>query len=96
MILVKQVVRAEGRITLYLDVDFPDGTVKTVELDAAEIEERLKLVSQLLGRKPTKADLRDIVKALISKVREGAKPPSPWSFDYVEFAGLDFESGGLT
>jgi hypothetical protein len=49
MIKLTQVKTILGKATLLFNVDFPDGTTKTVEVDVGELEDRLKQLRQLLG-----------------------------------------------
>ena len=93
MIKLKQVKTVYGRATLVFEADFPDGTVKTVEIDHEEIRERLKTVRRLLGRPVTKADLKYVIKTLFKELREG-KEEIPETFDYAEFIEVDLEAEG--
>ncbi len=90
MIRLKQVSTLYGKATLVFEADFPDGTTKNVQIEAAELEERLKQVRQLLGRDLTTSDLKDVVKTLINQIRQG-QTPFPQKFDYSAFVGVDFE-----
>jgi hypothetical protein len=42
MIKLKQVLTVLGKGVLVFEADFPDGTVKNVQIDLSELEERLK------------------------------------------------------
>jgi hypothetical protein len=90
MIKLKQVSTILGKGSLIFEVDFPDGTIKTVQIDLSDLEERLKQVKQLLGRNLTTDDLKDIVKTVINQIREGSQPFSQ-KFDYNSLIGVDFE-----
>jgi len=90
MIKLTQVKTILGKATLLFNVDFPDGTTKTVEVDVGELEERLKQLRQLLGRDPTTDDLRDVLKTLFNQLRQGQQP-FPQKFDYNSLIGVDFE-----
>jgi len=90
MIKLKQVTTVLGRGFMIFEVDFPDGAVRNVQIDLAEIEERLKQVRELLGRDLTVNDLKDVVKNVINQIRQG-QTPFPQKFDYSSLIGVDFE-----
>jgi len=90
MIKLTQVKTILGKATLLFNVDFPDGTTKTVEADVGELEERLKQLRQLLGRDLTTDDLRDVLKTLFNQMRQG-QTPFQQKFDYTALIGVDFE-----
>lgn len=92
MIKLKQVKTKLGGATLIFEADFPDGTVRVVEMDEEEIKERLKTVRRLLGRPVTKRDLKDVIKAVFKEIREKKEVP-PETFDYTEFIDVDLEDG---
>ncbi|RLG06189.1 MAG: hypothetical protein DRN65_05735 [Thaumarchaeota archaeon] len=93
MIKLKQIKTKYGRATLVFEADFPDGTVRTVEIDDEEIRERLKTVRKILGRPATKTDLKYVIKTLFKELREG-KEEMPETFDYAEFIEVDLEAEG--
>ena len=93
MIKLKQIKTKYGRATLVFEADFPDGTVRTVEIDDEEIRERLKTVRKILGRPATKTDLKCVIKTLFKELREG-KEEIPETFDYAEFIEVDLEAEG--
>jgi len=90
MIKLKQVTTVLGKGSLIFEADFPDGTVKNVQIDLSDLEDRLKQLRTLLGRDLTVADLKDVVKTVISQVRQG-QTPFPQKFDYSSLIGVDFE-----
>lgn len=93
MIKLKQVKTELNKVILVFEADFPDGTIKTVEIDGAEIEERLKHVRNLLGRLLTLQDLKDVIKTIFKELREGKKPLTE-KFDYSQFIDVDLEAEG--
>ena len=90
MIKLKQVLTVLGKGVLVFETDFPDGTVKNVQIDLSELEDRLKQLRQLLGRDLTTDDLRDVLKTLFNQIRKGQQP-FPQKFDYTALIGVDFE-----
>jgi hypothetical protein len=90
MIKLKQVLTVLGKGILVFETDFPDGTVKDVQIDVSELEDRLKQLRELLGRDLTVADLKDVVKNVVNQIRSGAQP-FPQKFDYTALIGVDFE-----
>jgi len=90
VIKLKQVKTTYGRATLVFEADFPDGTVRVVEIDDEEIRERLKTIRKLLGRPTTKTDLKYVIKTLFRELRE-KREELPETFDYTEFIDVDLE-----
>jgi hypothetical protein len=90
MIKLKQVLTVLGKGVLVFEADFPDGTVKDVQIDVSELEDRLKQLRELLGRGLTVADLKDVVKNVVNQIRSGAQP-FPQKFDYTALIGVDLE-----
>ena len=93
MIKLKQVKTTYGRATLVFEADFPDGTVRIVEVEDEEIRERLKTVRRILRRPVTKADLKYVIKTLFRELRE-KREALPETFDYAEFIDVDLEAEG--
>jgi len=90
MIKLTQVKTSLGSAVLVFSVDFPDATVRTVEVDASDVVDRLKKVKSLLGRSLTVDDLKAVIKQVIAELRQGQKPlMEKWS--YADFVGVDLE-----
>lgn len=81
-----------GETIIRVEADFPDGSVRLVDLDYAEVEDRLKQVRLLLGREPTEQDLIDAIRAIVNKIREGKLPISK-PLQLEQLIGLDIEGG---
>lgn len=81
-----------GETIIRVEADFPDASVRLVDLDYAEIEDRLRQVRLLLGREPTEQDLIDVIRAIVNKMREGKLPISK-PLQLEQLIGLDIESG---
>ncbi|MEM1530476.1 MAG: hypothetical protein QXI05_02950 [Candidatus Bathyarchaeia archaeon] len=92
MIRVKQVFMRAGETIVRVEADFPDASVRLVDLDYAEIEDRLRQVRLLLGREPTEQDLIDVIRAIVNRMREGKLPVSR-PIQLEQLIGLDIESG---
>ena len=90
MIKLKQIKTALNSAVLLFEVDFPDGSTKTVEVDVTMLEDRLKQVMQLLGRNLTADDLKDVLKTLFNQIRQG-QTPFQQKFDYTALIGVDLE-----
>jgi len=89
LIKLKQITTEFGKTTLVFEVDFPDGVVRTVEIDYEEIKTRLAQVKKLLG-KISKEDFKNVVKTLIDELRQG-KEPFAEKIDFSKFVGVDLE-----
>jgi len=81
-----------GETIVRVETDFPDASVRLVDLDYAEIEDRLRQVRLLLGREPTEQDLIDVIRAIVNRMREGKLPVSK-PIQLEQLIGLDIESG---
>jgi len=81
-----------GETIVRVEADFPDASVRLVDLDYAEIEDRLRQVRLLLGREPTEQDLIDVIRAMVNRMREGKLPVSR-PIQLEQLIGLDIESG---
>jgi benzoyl-CoA reductase/2-hydroxyglutaryl-CoA dehydratase subunit BcrC/BadD/HgdB len=90
MIKLKQITTLLGKAIFVFSVDFPDGTVKDVQINMEDLNEQLKQLRNILGRDLTTTDLKDVIKNVINKVRSGATP-FPQTFDYNSLIGSDFE-----
>jgi cell fate (sporulation/competence/biofilm development) regulator YmcA (YheA/YmcA/DUF963 family) len=91
MIKLTQIKTAQNKTVLIFHVDFPGGGMETVEVEADEIEERLKQLRQILGRDPTVNDFKDVVKTLFNQLRQG-RMPFPQKIDLNSLLGVDFEA----
>ena len=89
MIKIIQVKRDMGQIILTIEYGMTSGN-EVIDVDAEQIVDRLKNLRNLLGRKPTQNEAREIVVALINEVRAGREPfveIVPWE----NFIGVDLE-----
>ncbi|MEM2163901.1 MAG: hypothetical protein QXO15_11625 [Nitrososphaerota archaeon] len=95
MIKIKQVKTKAGETLLLIEADFPDGSIKTVEVDYGEVEERLKKIKELLGREPTEQDFKDALKAIINEMRT-AKRPLEKKIPLEQLINVDLEGAEQT
>ncbi|MEM3646567.1 MAG: hypothetical protein QW334_00280 [Thermofilum sp.] len=91
MIKITQVKTKQGETILNIQADFPDGTVKNVEIGYSEVEDRLKKIQELLGREPSEQDFKDIVKAIVSEIRVMRKPLVK-KFPFENMMNIDLEA----
>lgn len=91
MIKITQVTQKMGETILRIQADFPDGSIKTVEVDYSEVEERLKRIRELLGREPNEQDFKDAIKAIVNETR-AAKRPLEKKFPFEEYINVDLEA----
>jgi len=91
MIKIKQVKAKAGETILLIEADFPDQTVRSVEIDYKDVEERLRKVKELLGREPNEWDFKDAVKAIVNEMR-AAKKPLEKKFPFEQFINTDLEA----
>jgi len=91
MIKITQVTQKMGETILRIQTDFPDGSIKTVEVDYSEVEERLKRIRELLGREPNEQDFKDAIKAIVNEMR-AAKKPLEKKFPFEEYINVDLEA----
>lgn len=90
MIKIIQVSTKYGETVLRMQVDFPEGSVQTVEVDYSEVKERLEKIRELLGREPMERDFMDAVKAIVNEMR-AAKRPLTKAFPFEQFINIDLE-----
>jgi len=90
LIKLKQVTTELGKTTLTFEVDFPDSSVRTVEIDYEEIKERLVKVKNLLGT-VSREHFKNVVKTLIDELRQG-KQPFPEQIDFAKYIDIDLEA----
>lgn len=90
MIKLKQIQTVMDELTLIFEVDFPDGSIKTISIAFSEIKEVLRQVQSLLGRTPTLNDFKDAVKAYVNKIRE-QQTEVKQSFSIQDLIGVDLE-----
>lgn len=89
-VIITQVKRDTGQVVLTIEYSTDNGP-GTVDVEGEQIIERLKQLRALLGRKPTQAEAKDCVVALINQVRVGREPLVeivPWE----DFIGIDLEA----
>jgi len=89
-VVITQVKRDAGQVILIIQYSTDNGP-ETVDIEGEQIVERLKQLRSLLGRKPTQAEAKDCVVALIDEIRVGREPLVeiiPWE-DYI---GVDLEA----
>ncbi|MEM3581525.1 MAG: hypothetical protein QXQ64_09780 [Candidatus Bathyarchaeia archaeon] len=93
MIKLKQIVVQGGEARLVFEADgFPEGT-RLIQVPIADIEEKVKIVAQTLGRNPTRQDYLDAVKKVIADLRlqRAAVPSRP---DFLSLIDVDLEGEG--
>jgi len=90
MIKLTAVSTVNGEVTLTFQVDFPDSTIRTVQIPLAEIVEKLKTVKQVLGRNVTVQDAKDVIVTLVNQIRQ-EKSPLTERFDFTPYIGVDLE-----
>jgi|GEM_PF-1921322 len=90
MIKLKSVKRTLNETILSFDYDLEDE-ILSVDIDEKDLNERLKLLRELLGRELTYQDLKDVIKSIIASVRKG-KYEFPQRFDYSSLINMDLES----
>jgi len=90
MIKLTAVSTVNGEVTLTFQVDFPDSTIRTVQIPLAEIVEKLKTVKQVLGRNVTVQDAKDVIVTLVNQIRQ-EKSPITERFDFSPYIGVDLE-----
>jgi hypothetical protein len=73
MIRINAVSRTGGQVILTLEYSIDGGAV-ILDLDAEHIIDRLKQLRNLVGRKPTASEAREVVVALINELRAGREP----------------------
>jgi len=90
MIKLSAVSTMNGEVTLTFQVDFPDSTIRTVQIPLAEIVERLKIVKQILGTNITLQDARNVIITIVNQMRQ-QKSPLTERFDFTAYIGVDLE-----
>ena len=90
MIKLTAVSTVNGEVTLTFQVDFPDSTIRTVQIPLVEIVEKLKTVKQILGTSVTLQDARNVIITIVNKLREGQTPLTE-RFDFTPYIGVDLE-----
>jgi len=89
MIKIKQVYteHGEGYLTVEYDVE---GRLKQVTISLGDVAEKLRELKAIVGRKLTVQDLKDVVKTLIDKHREGQAVLLE-KFDFSPLIDVDLE-----
>ena len=91
MIKLKLVEMRNGETTLVFIADgFPEGT-REVEIPLSEVTEKLKTVKNILGRSLTIKDAENVIKTIITKLRE-QKASIAERFDFTSYIGVDLEA----
>jgi pectate lyase len=90
MIKLTAVSTVNGEATLTFQVDFPDSTIRTVQIPLAEIVEKLKTVKQILGTNITLQDARNVIITIVNQMRQ-QKSPITERFDFTPYIGVDLE-----
>jgi hypothetical protein len=90
MIKLTAVSTVNAEVTLTFQADFPDSTIRTVQIPLAEIVEKLKTVKQVLGRNVTVQDAKDVIVTLVNQIRQ-EKSPLTERFDFTPYIGVDLE-----
>lgn len=91
MIRLKQITTVYGETTLVFDVDFPDGSVRELRIQSADLTDRMRELKRLVGRELTVGDLRNVIVAVVNQMREGKKPLTE-RFDLSQYVGVDLEA----
>lgn len=89
MIIIRQVRRDQGQVLLRVEYDDQGGT-KTIWIDQADLIERFREFRNLIGRKPSEQERKEIFVKLISELREKKEPLIeiiPWE----NYIGVDLE-----
>jgi len=89
MIKLKSVRRTLNETILSFDYDFEDK-ILSVDIDEKDLNERLKMLKEILGRELTYQDLKDVIKSIIAEVRKG-KYEFHQRFDYSLLINEDIE-----
>jgi hypothetical protein len=75
-----------------LRFEYSDGAVtKTVDINEADLRERLKTVKNIIGRSLTLQDVKETVLQIFAEIRAGKKPLREL-FDYTQFIDVDLET----
>ncbi len=90
MIRLKQITVTQGITSFLFEYDLA-GTIYELKIDEREIVEKLKELSNLLGRKTTLQDLKEIIIQIVNEVRQGKKPFLE-RFDYSQFIDVNLEA----
>ena len=92
MIKTKKIAMNQGKYVLQVEYTGPFQDTKTLSLDFDEVKTRLNQVSRLLGRKATRQDMRDVVKAFVYEAREKGQD-AVLPLDPSELLEIDLELG---
>jgi hypothetical protein len=75
-----------------LRFEYSDGVVtKTVDINEADLRERLKTVKNIIGRSLTLQDVKEVLLQIFAEIRSGKKPLREL-FDYTQFIDVDLET----
>jgi hypothetical protein len=69
MIKITQIRTGSGLFLATVEYDGPFIDTKTMTIDLADVRDRLKQVSKLLGRKPVLKDVKDAIIAIVNDAR---------------------------
>ena len=91
MIKTTKIAMNQGNYVLQVEYTGPFEGTKQLSIDVDEVKTRLNQVSSLLGRKATRQDMRDVVKAFVNEAREkGLDAALP--LDLSELLEVDLEA----
>jgi hypothetical protein len=74
MIKITQVRRDVGQVLLRIDYDDPTGQTATVWIDAKDITDRMRQFRELMGRRLSMEESRQILVKMIRDLRERKEP----------------------
>jgi len=80
-----------GRTLLLVEYDGPFEGTRMLEIDMDDVRERLRQVSQALGRKPSKHDLKDALSAIVKEARKKKQLPN-LPLNVSSLIGVDLEA----
>jgi hypothetical protein len=91
MIKPRQVKMTHGKAYLIVEYDGPFQGTQTLTIDMDEVRERLRQISEALGRKPTRQDLRDVICSIVGEARKKRQLPQPPQ-EISSLIGVDLEA----
>ena len=91
MIKIKQVTMKHGKGFLLMEYDM-EGEVKQAVIDIDDVVERLLEFRQLVGRKPTKDEVIDVIVTMVRKIRRRREILFRPVFDFDKLIGVDLEA----
>ena len=91
MIVIKQMTMKHGKGFFLVEYDV-EGEVKQVVIDIDDVVERLLEFRKLVGRKPTKQEVVDVVVAMVKEIRRRRETLFRPVFDFDNLIGVDLEA----